>query len=97
MSNNLIFANAGVHVYDATTAPRIWPPSKDDPEHCVKLYTFTQEGLQLPMTVPVTVIPRFGTLTGEMLYVKLSRKWVPLKEWLPTIPHEDVGKNRPQL
>jgi hypothetical protein len=97
MSNDLIFANAGVHVYDATPAPPIWPPSKGDPEHCFKFYTFTQEGLEFPITVSLTVTPRFSTLIGEMLYVKLSQRWVPLKAWLLTIPHEDVGNNRTQL
>jgi hypothetical protein len=96
-SHDLVFANAGVRIYDTTPAPPIWPPSKDDPEHSVKFYTFTQEGLEFPMTVPVPVMPRFGTLNGDMLYVKPSQKWLPLKEWLLTIPHKDVGRNRTRL
>ena len=92
--DNLRFANAGVRVYGTTSAPPIWPHNACEPGHTIKFYTFTQEGLEFPMTVPITVMPRFGTLRGNMLFVEQLSKWTPLKEWLLTIPHYDVGKGR---
>ena len=92
--DNVEFANAGVRVYSATAAPPIWPHDECHPGHTVKFYTFTQQGLEFPMTVPVTVFPRFGELKGDMLFVKSWGKWIPIKEWLLTIPHPNVGKDR---
>jgi hypothetical protein len=93
--DNLKFANAGVRVYGTTTnAPPIWPHNACEPGHAVKFYVFTQEGLEFPMTVPITAMPCFGTLKGNMLFVKQLSKWTPLKEWPLTIPHNNVGKGR---
>ncbi|KAF2830611.1 hypothetical protein CC86DRAFT_164001 [Ophiobolus disseminans] len=92
--DDCMFANAGVRVYSATVAPSIWPHDACHPQHTVKFYTFTQQGLEFPMTVPVTVYPRFGSLEGDMLFVKTWGKWMPIKEWLLTIPHAEVGAGR---
>jgi hypothetical protein len=54
--DNVVFANAFVRVYDATAALPVWPRDISNPEHTVKFYTFTQKGLEFPMTVPVAIL-----------------------------------------
>lgn len=85
---NCDFANVSIKVWGTTSAPPIWPPQACPPGHSVKFYTFTQEAQEFPLTVPITIVPAFGPLSPDTLYVYLgnSKVWTPLKEWLPTIP-----------
>ncbi|KAF2866943.1 hypothetical protein BDV95DRAFT_503826 [Massariosphaeria phaeospora] len=83
------FANAGIKVISTLETPPIWPQDPCSPSSSVKFYTFSQKGQEFPLTLPVTVAPLFGPLSCDTIYVRIHRKWKPLKEWLLSIalPH----------
>ncbi|KAF2642601.1 hypothetical protein P280DRAFT_269137 [Massarina eburnea CBS 473.64] len=85
---NCLFAAVGVNVWNTDLSPPIWPPNPFMFSHCQKLYTFTQEKQEFPLTVRITIIPACGPLFVESIYVQqpCSKVWMPLKNWLLTIP-----------
>ncbi|KAF2642595.1 hypothetical protein P280DRAFT_448119 [Massarina eburnea CBS 473.64] len=89
--DNCEFANAGVWVNNADNSPPFRPKTSKNFE---KLYIFSQEFQEVPLTVAVTV--KLGdSLSADSVYIQQPRSltWKPLKEWLLTIPDPDLIKH----
>jgi hypothetical protein len=72
--DHVVFANARVRAHPSTEAPPIWPRNELNPDYSIKFYTFIQEGLEFPLTVPITVSQHSGYLRTASILVRVNQK-----------------------
>jgi hypothetical protein len=85
--------NQDFSVVPLTTAPPIWPPDSKDDNH-VKMYTFSQDGVEFPATVPVRIMPR-GEPTIDTVHIAWNARWITITSWLLEIANPDLVATRP--
>ncbi|KAF1977527.1 hypothetical protein BU23DRAFT_659998 [Bimuria novae-zelandiae CBS 107.79] len=77
------------NAWRTTNESPTWPlhPLHPADEYCTKLYTFTQDRQEVPLTVQVAAFPQTAQPSEDNIYMKIpvSQRWKPIKEWPLTI------------
>lgn len=86
--HGLLMCNSNIQVTPSTSAPSIWPPTGH--MNAVKFYTFFQDEMEFPATVPICLIPHSGPLIAANLHIRRAGTWVPLSNWLLDLPDPNL-------